>query len=65
MTVKQLIELLSKLPQEYDVMLAERTSDFAYGPVESIYIKSIPFTEEPGGKELSRNKVVVIDEDFL
>jgi len=62
MTVKQLKEELSKYPDNMDVYVAERKTEFAYGLVNSVYEKVINFMEEPDGEVLSRDNVVVLDE---
>lgn len=66
MTVKQMIEQLQLLPDNMDVFVAERKTDFGYGLVNSLYTKEIPFHEDPFGSEIEdapRVNVVVIDEE--
>jgi len=63
MTVKELKEKIYKLPDNMDVFISERKTEFEYGLVNSAYVQEINFMEEPDGKVLSRDKVVVIDED--
>lgn len=63
MTVKELKEKLNEFPDDMVVFVSERVTDFSYGLVNSVYIKEINFTEEPGGEVLSRDKVVIIDEE--
>ena len=63
MTVEEAIEQLSKLPPKMDLYVAERKTDFAYGLVNSIYTKEISFSEDPEGKPLAKDTVVVIDEE--
>ena len=62
MTVKELKEELSKYPDNMDVFMAERTTDFAYGLVDEVSSKEISFMEEPDGKILSTDTVVIISE---
>ena len=62
MNVSTLIERLSMFPQHLDVYLADRTTDFAFGQLDEISMKSIPFTEEPGGKALARETVIILGE---
>jgi hypothetical protein len=63
MKVKELKEKLNEFPDNMDVFVSERVTDFSYGLVNSVYIKEINFVEEPGGEVLSCDKVVIIDED--
>lgn len=63
MTVKQLKEILAKLPDHMDVFVAERKTEFAYGLVNSAEVKKINFMEEPDGPVLSKDKVLVLDEE--
>lgn len=63
MTVKELKEKLSNFPDNMEVFVAERKTDFAFGLVNSCYQKEINFMEEPDGKPLSKNTVVIIDEE--
>lgn len=63
MTKKQLIEALAPFPDTMDVYVGERKTDFYYGIVNSVYTKKIPFTEEPVGKIIAKETVIVIDED--
>lgn len=63
MTVKTLKRLLASYPDDMEVMLAERTTDFGYAPLETVESREIPFSEEPGGKELSRDTVIILSEN--
>jgi hypothetical protein len=63
MKVKELIKELQSLPENYEVFIAERKTEFSYGLANSVYIKSINMCEEPEGEVLAREKVVVIDEE--
>jgi hypothetical protein len=63
MTVKELIKSLQALPENYEVFVADRKTEFTYGLANSVYVKSINMCEEPGGEVLAREKVVVIDEE--
>ena len=63
MTVKELIKELSQYPENMDVFMAERKTEFTYGLVNSISKKEINFMEEPDGEVLSRDNVIVIDEE--
>ncbi len=63
MTVKELREKLNDFPDNMDVFVAERKTEFAYGLVNSVYNKNINFVEELGGEVLSSDIVVIIDEE--
>lgn len=63
MTVKELKEKLATMPDDMDVFVAERKTEFAYGLVNSAYFTQINFVEEPDGEVLSRNIVFVLDEE--
>lgn len=62
MTKKELEEKLATMPDDMPVFVAERKTDFAYGLVNSVYIKEINFSEEPDGEVLDRYSVIVLDE---
>jgi hypothetical protein len=53
----------SKYPENMDVFVAERKTEFAFGLVNGIYKREINFMEEPDGEVLSRDYVIVIDEE--
>lgn len=63
MTVKQLKQELDKYPENMDVFVAERKTEFSFGLVNSIYKREINFMEESDGEPLSRDFVIVIDEE--
>lgn len=70
MTVKELKEKLSKYPDNMEVFVAERLTEFTYGLVNSCYSKEIRFTEDPYGTDedeiengtYSLETVVILDE---
>ena len=66
MTVKKLREMLANYPDEMDVFVAERKTEFAYGLVNSVRIEEITFSESPDfipDDELPKVQVVIIDEE--
>jgi hypothetical protein len=63
MTIKELKEKISDLPDRMEVFMAERTTDFAYGLVNSAYVKVLDFSEAPDEKVLAQDSVLVLDED--
>jgi len=63
MKVKELKEIIADLPDDMDVFVDERKTEFTYGLVNSAYVKEINFVEELGGEVLCRDKVLVLDEE--
>lgn len=63
MTVKELKLKLNEFPEDMDVFIDERVTEFTYGLANSARIKEINFAEEPGGEVESRDKVVIISEE--
>jgi hypothetical protein len=63
MTVKQLKKHLETQPDSLEVYLGERTTDFGYAPLETVEVRVIPFQEEPSGKALSRDTVLILSEE--
>mgnify|MGYP003643186887 CR=1 FL=1 len=63
MTVKELIKELKKHPENMDVFVAERKTEFTYGLVNTISKKEIDFTEEPDGEVFLKDNVIVIHEE--
>lgn len=66
MTVKELKEALAQCPENMDVFVAERKSEFAYGLVNSVKMKEITFAENfdfDEGDIQAKDMVVVIDEE--
>jgi len=63
MNIKQLKEKIATLPDNMDVFVAERKTEFSYGFVNSAFVKKINFMEEPDGKVLAQNNVFILDED--
>jgi hypothetical protein len=63
MTIKQLKEKIANLPDNMDVFVSERKTEFAYGLVNSASVKQINFMEEPNGEILAEEDVLVLDEE--
>ncbi len=63
MTVKQLKLQLEKYPDNMEIFMAERTTDFQFGYLHRVYSKKINFMEEPDGEVLSEDTVVILTED--
>jgi hypothetical protein len=63
MTVKELKEKLNKFPDNTDVFVDERYTEFTYGIVNSVHMMEIDLVEEPGGDSLAQQDVVIISEE--
>lgn len=63
MTVKQLKEELLKYPDNMDVFIAERKTEFTYGLLNSVIGKCICFSEDPDGDPMANDDVVILDEE--
>ena len=64
MTIKQLKEAIKDLPDNMDVFIDERITDFTYGLVNNATVREIDFYEDHGDeKPLARDKVLVLSED--
>jgi hypothetical protein len=63
MTVKQLKEKLAQFPDNMEVYVAERKTEFSFGLVNSVSKQRISFSEDPDSEELAEDDVVVIDEE--
>ena len=65
MTVKQLKAALEQYPDNMEVFVAERKTEFAFGLVNSVRSQEISFTEDPSDstEDAPTDTVVVIDEE--
>lgn len=63
MTVKELKAQLNKYPDNMDVFMAERKTEFTYGLLNSVSCEEINFVEGLGEKVLSVEQVIVLDEE--
>jgi 7-cyano-7-deazaguanine synthase in queuosine biosynthesis len=70
MTVRQLKEELSKYPDNMNVFMAERQTEFKYGLLNGVYNKEIILIEDPNAAEeddedspRAYEKVVILDEE--
>lgn len=62
MTVKELKSELSKYPDNMDVFMDERYTDFTYGLLNSVCQKEIEFSEDPDSKPWATDTVVILSE---
>ncbi len=63
MNVKELKQLLEQYPNNMEVFMAERKTDFAYGLLNNVRQQEIDFKEEPEGESLAKDMVVILDEE--
>ena len=64
MTVKELKNELEKYPDNMDIFIAERKTEFSYGLLNSVESKVIGFVESPNDTEpLGEDEVVILDEE--
>lgn len=65
MTKKQLLEAIKDLPDNMDVFMGERLTDFTYGLVNSVQVKEIEFKEDtdPDSPVLAKDRVIVLTEE--
>lgn len=65
MTVKELKIELSKYPENMDVFIAERKTDFTFGLLNSVTKREVTFSEDPDYvTELNaKDDVLILDEE--
>lgn len=64
MNIKQLKEKIANLPDNMEVFVAERKTEFDYGLVNSAYIKTVNyFMVDPHGEILTEDEVFMLDEE--
>ena len=63
MTKAELIKRLKKYPDNMDVFIDERLTEFRYGLLNSVRSKEIVFKEEPEGEPLAEAEVIILCED--
>ena len=63
MTVKQLIQKLKHYPENMDVFMAPRKTEFTFGLLNSVQCKEIDFMEEPDGKVMASGEVIILNEE--
>lgn len=62
MNVKELINELEKYPDNMDVFIDERATDFTYGLLNSVKVKKVNFKEDPNGQTLATNDCIILSE---
>lgn len=63
MIIKELKQIIENLPETMEVFVDERSTEFTYGLVNSAKVKEIDFMEEPNGKPICKDKVLVLSEE--
>lgn len=68
MTKKQLIEALAPYPDNMEVFMAERKTEFSYGLLNSVISKEVKFTEDPDADDdyegpEAFDTVIILDEE--
>lgn len=64
MTVKELKEALAKYPDNMDVFMDERKTEFAYGLLNGVHLERISFEEDPdGGGARADDDVIILSEE--
>lgn len=63
MNVKELKQKLDLYPDDMDVFLAERQTEFSYGLLNSVRKEIINCKETPDGKVLAKETVIILDEE--
>lgn len=61
MTVKELKSKLEHLPESMEVFIAEIETGFQYNLLNEVVLREINFSEEPDGRSLSKDTVVVLE----
>lgn len=64
MTLGQFRKLTENMPDNLDLFVAERRTEFSFGLVNSAYVKEIGFAEDPMGETIAElnMEVLVLDE---
>lgn len=63
MNIKQLKEKIKDLPDNMDVFLDERQTDFTYGLANTGEVRNVDFMEEPEGEVLNSYECFVLSEE--
>lgn len=62
MTIRELKEIIKDLPDNMDVFIAERVTEYSYGLVNSGLVKEVDFYDEddPDNEDLSAKEDIFI-----
>jgi len=61
---KNYYQFINKFNPLTDVVFAELETGFQYGTVNSVTLKKINFSEQPNGKTLATDEVIILDEQY-
>ena len=64
MTIDQLRKAIEGKPGNMDVYINQTMDDFALSYVEKAEVRRIKLSEEPGGRTMATEKVLVITDEF-
>jgi hypothetical protein len=63
MKVIELIHELNKYPDNMDVFMDERKTEFTFGLVNSVRKQKINFKDNPYGEVIASDYVIILDEE--
>lgn len=63
MNIKELKQKIKNLPDNMEVFVTERKTEFKYGLVNSAKVRKINFIDDLHGEVLAKDNVLVLDEE--
>ena len=63
MNIKELKEMIKDIPDNTEIFVGKRMTEFDYGLINSAKIKEINFMEDFGDKPLCKANVLVLEEE--
>lgn len=63
MTIKELKQKIENLPDNMEVFMDERKTEFTYGLVNSAFVEGIGFQEDPDAEVLAYDTVLILTEE--
>lgn len=63
MNIRELKIKIENLPDDMDVYISERKTEFSYGLLNSVFVKDINLMEDPSGDIICSETVLVLDEE--
>jgi len=63
MTIAQLKEVIKDLPDNMDVFVGERLTEYTYGLVNTAEVREIDFVEEHESGDSTKEEVLILEED--
>lgn len=64
MTVKELRDELNRYPDNMHIVINKTETEFSHVPLEKVTPEKIGFSEEPNGKVLAKDKVLVLSDEI-